>query len=148
MSYQSALKAAGAKIIDTIYTGSYQGTWGSIVEYNGKKGLVIGSYGSCSHCDSFQSEFDRYGSNEIELNEDGSYTSDWGNEIRTKEEFDKQEADYQQRLSDFGKRYLHVISDKFDVQNRIDNFKKEGDEDGWYDEEDRKLYEWAIKFFD
>lgn len=148
MSYQSALTAAGATVIDTKYTGSYQGTWGTIVEYKGKRGLVIGSYGSCSYCDAFQSEFDRYGSDEIQFNEDGSYTSDWGDEIRTKEEYDAQQIDYQKRLSDFGERYLHVIADKFDIQNRIDKFKKADDEDDWYDSEDRELFEWAIKFFD
>jgi hypothetical protein len=147
MSYQSALKAAGAKVIDTLYTGSYQGTWGSIVEYNGKKGLVIGSYGSCSHCDAFKSEFDSccYGRNNIEYDEStGKYTKDYGDVECTKEEYEAQEEVMNKRLADFGKRYLTVIQDEWDVQNKLNVYDNKS-EDDWFDNEEIQLYTWAIK---
>ena len=139
--YHLALKAAGAEVIDTHYAGSYQGTWGSIVIYNGKKGLVTGSYGSCSGCDAFQAEFDDYCYNAISYDaEKNTYTKDWGDTICTKEEFDIQVATEHQRLSDFGQRYLHIIQDKFDVENQLANTSK----DDWWDVERRELLNWAL----
>lgn len=55
--YESALEAAGAVVHNSQYEGSYQGSWGCVVTYKEKKGLVTGSYGSCSYCDAFKSEF-------------------------------------------------------------------------------------------
>jgi len=57
MSYESALEAAGAKILAFEQFGSHQGEWYALVEYNGERGWVNGSYGSCSGCDSFEAEF-------------------------------------------------------------------------------------------
>ena len=144
MSYQQALIAAGAIVIDTKYSGSYQGTWGSVVEYNGKRGLVTGNYGSCSVCDAFQAEFDDYmWSDTISYDsETDTYSRDYGDTICTKEEYDAQEAEYQQKLSDFGKRYLHVIQDKWDIENQLAHLST--DEDQWYDAEQRHLLEWAL----
>jgi hypothetical protein len=143
MSYELALKAAGADVIDTHYAGSYQGTWGSVVIYNGKKGLVTGSFGSCSYCDAFQSEFENYswGSHEISYNaEKDVYTKDYGDTICTKEEYDAQQLEYQEKLSAFGQRYLHVVQDKFDVENQLANSSK----DDWWDEERHELLNWAL----
>jgi hypothetical protein len=143
MSYELALEAAGAKVIDTHYAGDYQGTWGSVVEYKGKTGLVTGYYGSCSHCDAFQSEFDDYswGSEQISYNaEKDVYTKDYGDTICTKEEYEAQQAEYQQKLSDFGKGYLHVIQDRWDIENQLANPSN----DDWYDEEKRELLNWAL----
>lgn len=147
MSYKLALIAAGATVIDTKYAGSYQGTWGSIVEYNGKKGLVTGSFGSCSVCDAFQAEFD-YSNDEVSYDEKtgkyykGYYLED-DNEI-TKEEYEAEKLAYQQKLAKFGESYLHVIQDKQDIQTQLDSTT----EDEWYDEERKELLDWAIKFFD
>lgn len=145
MSYQQALQAAGANVIGIHYAGSYQGTWGAVVEYQGKKGLVTGNYGSCSMCDAFQAEFEQlmWGSDVISYDsETGEYTKDYGDVVCTKEEYDAQEAENQQKLSDFGKRYLHVIQDKWDVENQLNHLSK--DEDDWYDAEMRELLEWAV----
>lgn len=57
MSYESALEAAGAKVLAFETFGDYQGTWVAKVEYNGEVGYVEGSYGSCSGCDAFEGEF-------------------------------------------------------------------------------------------
>lgn len=61
MSYAEAMEAAGAKVLAFEEFGSYQGEWWAKVEFNGVTGFVGGSYGSCSGCDAFQSEFG-YGS--------------------------------------------------------------------------------------
>lgn len=136
MGYAQALEAAGAKVLDTKYAGSYQGTWGSIVEYNGKKGLVTGAFGSCSGCDAFQAKFgwgcDFY-------KRDDKFLQD-GDEI-TEEQYNEGISQYYQRLADFGKSYLHVIQDKWDVENQLANLSK--DEDDWYDHEQRELLAWA-----
>lgn len=145
MGYQQALTAAGAVVIDTKYAGSYQGTWGSVVEYNGKRGLVTGAFGSCSVCDSFQAEFDDYMWGSVVITYDtetDTYSRDYGDIQCTKEEFDAQQAEYQQKLSDFGKRYLHVIQEKWDVENQLAHLSK--DEDDWYDDENRQLLAWAL----
>jgi len=80
--YQEALEAAGAKVLEYEYFGDYQGTWIALVDYNGQRGFVEGSFGSCSGCDAFQAEFDY-------------------------DDYEKE--DYQQRLSDFGKGYLDPL---------------------------------------
>ena len=149
MGYYQALEAAGAKILGYNTTGNYQGTWGAVVIYDGKLGLVTGAYGSCSVCDSFESEFgyksdcevyynaenDKYYSNSYDFSED--------NEI-TKESYDFQNKQYQLRLAGFGKRYLDQIWDKFDIDNRLKNFNP----DEWYDEEEKEILEWSLSFFD
>ena len=143
MGYAQALEAAGAKVIDTKYAGSYQGTWGSIVEYNGKKGLVTGAYGSCSYCDAFEAEFG-WGIECSHNPETGKYYANgWDSDEDeiTKEQYDKIINDYNQRLADFGKSYLHVIQDKWDVENQLANLSK--DEDNWHDSEQIELLSWA-----
>ena len=82
MSYQSALEAAGAKILRFEQFGSYQGEWVALVEYKGETGWVMGSYGSCSECDAFESEFG------------------WDAE---------EQDDYQDHLKSFGEGYLNGL---------------------------------------
>lgn len=87
MSYESALIAAGCKIVEFKNFGSYQGDWYAMVEVGGEKGILTGSYGSCSGCDAFEAELG------------------WG---------DEKSGDYQKRLCDFGKTYLPAMpSDHF-----------------------------------
>ena len=43
MSYQDALKAAGAAVLEFESFGSYQGDWVALVEYKGERGWVQGS---------------------------------------------------------------------------------------------------------
>lgn len=145
MSYQTALTAAGAVVIDFMYAGSYQGTWGAAVEYQGKRGLVTGAFGSCTVCDAFQAEFDhcQYGPDVISYNaETNTYTKDYGDVVCTKQEYDDQQTEYQQKLAAFGESYLHVIQDAWDIQNQINHLSK--DEDDWGAEEKLTLLRWAL----
>lgn len=138
MSYQEALVAAGAKVIDTLYAGTYQGTWGSIVEFEGKRGLVTGAFGSCSYCDAFESEFDDY-CWDLPTERDGKYVDSYGDEI-SKEQHDAEHEAYRKKLADFGASYLKVIQDKWDVQNQLDNLP----DDDWWDDEMGMLLKWAV----
>ena len=58
MSYQQSLEAAGARVLDFAHFGDWQGSWVALVEYQGQRGWVQGSFGSCDYCDAFQAEFD------------------------------------------------------------------------------------------
>lgn len=55
--YGAALEAAGAIVHDFEHFGSYQGDWLADVTVNDARGFIRGSYGSCSGCDAFESEF-------------------------------------------------------------------------------------------
>ena len=96
--------------------------------------LVVGSYGSCSHCDAFESEFG-YDSCLV-----------WDDEAEDYIETERSKEDYNQRLSDFGKRYLHNPYTKEMVEMRYESLKKTADDD-WFDMEDLELYEWAMSHF-
>mgnify|MGYP006292009643 CR=1 FL=1 len=86
MSYQGALEAAGAVILEFKEFGSYQGDWYALVEYQGERGWVQGCYGSCTECDAFEGEF-----------------GDWYDK--------KDDADYHERLKSFGEGYLPPMRD-------------------------------------
>ena len=58
MSYQDSLVAAGARVLAFEHFGDWQGSWVALVEYQGQRGWVQGSFGSCDYCDAFQSQFD------------------------------------------------------------------------------------------
>jgi hypothetical protein len=79
MSYRVALEAAGAKVLDFQSFGSYQGEWFALVEFEGRAGWIQGHFGSCTHCDAFEAEFDY------------AY---------------QDSPDYQERLAKFGRSYL------------------------------------------
>ena len=53
-TYEEALKAAGATVIRFEMFGEYQGDWIAEVEFNGVRGFVVGSYGSCGGCDGLE----------------------------------------------------------------------------------------------
>ena len=57
LGYIETLKAAGATVLADRYFGSYQGDWWAAVSFKGTKFWVHGTFGSCSLCDAFQSEF-------------------------------------------------------------------------------------------
>lgn len=80
MSYRESLEAAGARVLAFEHFGDWQGSWVALVEYQGQRGWVQGSFGSCDYCDAFQAEFD--------------WDSDFACE------------DVQQRLAQFGRTYL------------------------------------------
>lgn len=141
MSYQLTLEKAGAKVLDTHYTGSYQGSWGSIVEYNGEKLLVTGAYGSCSGCDAFQSEFDYFDTEPEER--DGKYYRNYGMVEITKEEYDQCLIELDKRYAEFGSYYLKNPMTKEMIETYISNLNK----DDWFDSEELELYTWALTFF-
>ena len=82
MSYESALIAAGAEVLEFAKFGDYSGEWFAKVRYNGETGWIQDWYGSCTMCDAFEAEF--------------GYEYDEG-------------ADHKERLANFGKRYLGSI---------------------------------------
>lgn len=147
MSYKMCLEKAGAEVLDFKHFGSYQGTWMAFVNYGGKKGIVEGSYGSCSGCDAFEAEFDY--SKEPTIGDDGKYFRNYqvwdeDNEC-TKEEYDRLIDDYEQKLVAFGRRYCGTLSDP-DLYERP-HFEarlkqlKEGD---WFDDEEKEQINWAL----
>jgi len=138
IGYLIALEAAGAVVIDYNEFGDYQGTWMAYVEYNGKKGIVEDSYGSCSGCDSFQAEFDYIDEPYIR---DGKYYKSWNEEITKKEYYEILDA-YNKRLADFGAPYLTDLGQRDYYQNMIDNPSR------WFDEDDLVMYQWAVSRFD
>lgn len=76
MSYEEALKAAGAEVHAYETFGSYQGDWWALVSYEGKHGFVHGYYGSCSGCDAFEAEFG-WTENECEDHKYEGSKTDW-----------------------------------------------------------------------
>lgn len=90
MSYIDALEAAGCEVLEYGYTGSYQGDWYALVKYKDEVGIVTGSYGSCSYCDTFEAEF--------------NYD-------------DNGKPDYQERLAAFGETYLPPLPIDLQIKN-------------------------------
>ncbi len=146
MGYKEALEAAGCKVLAFEEFGSWQGTWLAFVEYNGEKGIVEGAFGSCSHCDAFMGEFDRYGEDPIKR--DGRYYirySDWPDNPCTQAEYEAAVANNEQRLIDFGKSYLAVgLYDKAHYQARLERSLQEESQRDWFDEEEREYCQWAV----
>lgn len=141
MGYSEALQAAGAKVIEYREFGSYQGSWGAVIDYAGEKKLVIGSYGSCSGCDSFQASFSY---SEVPTEKDGKYYRDsWTDDEIEREEYDTLKKQYDTKLSDFGSHYLNTKLDKADIENRLQGFN---DED-WFDSEEKEMFTWALAHF-
>ena len=142
MGYSEALEAAGAKVINFEQFGDYQGTWYALVEYNGQKGIVEGSYGSCSGCDAFEAEFS-YGT-DAPTEYGGKYRSSSYEDI-SREEYDKQMAEYNQRLSAFGQDYLRDIQQEDILKTRLAEINKRIDEDGWsFYEEEKEGLQWCL----
>ena len=57
-SYTGALVAAGATVHECKWFGDYQGHWiADVTLPDGRRGLILGYYGSCSGCDAFEAEF-------------------------------------------------------------------------------------------
>jgi hypothetical protein len=119
MGYESAIRAAGADVLNYHSVGSCQGKWGMIVNFKGKTGLVTGAFGSCSHCDAFQSEF--------------GYVDE-----------EERDPKYQERLARFGGMYLSTIWDKWDAENRLKSIAYDEDYEEWDEGEMRELLLWAL----
>lgn len=149
MGYSSALRAAGADVIDFKQIGSYQGTWGAIVDFQGQRSLVTGYYGSCSGCDAFEAQFGyTYSECPVFVENTGKYYSDWSHEEEiTKEAYDAINDKQEKELAEFGMSYLRYPMSKDDVVKRI-QYYDDNDTGEWsFDSEERELYDWALSFF-
>lgn len=147
MGYSSALRAAGADVIDFKQIGSYQGTWGAICDFQGQRVLVTGYYGSCSGCDAFEAQFGYMDDSPIQ-DEDGKYYTNWyKDEEITKETHDAIIEKSKQELADFGMSYLRYPMTKDDVVKRIEYYDKNDTGEWSFDSEERELYDWALSFF-
>ena len=103
MSYESALRAAGAKVLEFEYFGSYQGDWYALVEYNHEIGWICGSYGSCSGCDAFEGEFGYVGTETVG---EMYWDRESGDMVAATE---KSVAVVKEHLAAFGKTYLDCL---------------------------------------
>lgn len=143
MGYKECLEKAGAEVFAYEEFGSYQGDWLAFVEYNGERGIVQGSYGSCSGCDAFQGEFDY--SEPEEYN--GKYYktgNTWDEDDQcTHEEYLQAKEELDKRYADFGRGYLEPLYDKAHYERRLAKINA-NDEDDWFDEEEKEYCEWAI----
>ena len=146
MGYKECLEKAGAKVIDFKEFGSYQGTWLAFVEYKGEIGIVEGSYGSCSSCDAFQSEFNYYSLPTIE---DGKYYRNgdtWNEEDEcTEGEYKVALKSYEDRFIEFGRSYLETDSkpNLYNKQHYELRLSKLDMED-CFDVEESEYIKWAI----
>ena len=146
MGYKMCLEKAGANVLDFKKFGSYQGDWLAFVEYKGEKGIVQGSYGSCSYCDSFEAEFG-YGS-QPEMNGGKFYKNGdtWDEDNAcTEGEYNEALREYEERLSDFGKTYLESngVPDLYKKEHYEQRLSRL-DSDDWFDEEEKEYILWAI----
>jgi hypothetical protein len=137
MSYKKCLELTGATVYAFKEFGSYQGDWWALVKYQGKTGWISGSYGSCSGCDAFQSEFDLY-------QDDHTHVID-GKEIWCYNIIDDlfitgcpKCEDMLYRLSEFGKRYLEHIMTQEEAE------KKASENEDW-DLDAKGMLEWIQK---
>jgi hypothetical protein len=104
MSYSAAMEAAGAVILAGRTFGSYQGDWINLIHYEGGLRAVIGSYGSCSGCDSFEAEFES--TYHHPTDEDGEEDYEQiGHSLGTVVDGCAKCAETQARLVAFGKSY-------------------------------------------
>lgn len=136
MGYSEALEKAGCNIIAFKEFGSYQGTWLAFVEYNGEKGIIEGYYGSCSGCDAFEAEFCMIEPTE----DDGEFYNGYYEKV-SEERYNELKIEYQNKLRDFGLRYLAGgLYDKSHYEAQLASLK----EDDWFDTETKEYCEWAI----
>lgn len=99
MSYDEALKAAGAEVLLFKTFGTWQGDWWAKIRYQGKISWVNGSFGSCSGCDAFMHEFGY----EPECEKHCTSFQDDCEECQTAL------YEYQMKLSAFGQTYLSEL---------------------------------------
>ena len=112
MGYEKALEAAGATVHAFQEFGSYQGDWLAKVSFGGNLGWIRGSYGSCSGCDAFQSEFD-YDYSDGKCN---SHEYTYSTDIIDCSACDLVSATYQNKLKSFGLGYLDGLLSQEEVE--------------------------------
>ncbi len=102
--YEGCMVLAGAKVHAFREFGSYQGDWWAKVSYGYLNGWVHGSYGSCSGCDAFKSEF--YCTDHEHA--DDKYVS-VSNLFKNYDKNCEECVKLKDRLIDFGRGYLSYI---------------------------------------
>lgn len=114
MSYETALKAAGATVHVFQSFGSYQGDWWARVTLrDGRSGWINGGYGSCSGCDAFEAECG-YDDEECDQHR-------WGSNADTRDgcvECVKKAADHGHKLARFGEHYLDGLLTQEEAEAR------------------------------
>ena len=137
--YKTCLELAGANVLAFETFGSYQGDWLAFVVHNGQKGIVKGSYGSCTVCDAFQSEFN-YGEPYIFNGKYYNRENTSGKDC-SKEEYEKAITAYNQKLIDFGKSYLTApLYQKEYFERKLETL----DPKDRMDNEEAEWVKWAI----
>lgn len=58
MGYENLIATGGVDVVDSVYSGDYQGDLFMIVERDGKYGYAVTGYGSCSGCDAYEASRD------------------------------------------------------------------------------------------
>jgi len=130
MGYKSAMEAAGAEVVEFQTFGSYQGDWWASVRFEGKAYWVHGSYGSCSGCDAFQSQFDY---NTTEQCEEHRYDNPSGEVVAACVKCTEAKAAYAVALAEFGRSYLQ--RNEFTQEEAEKETFKEADDYSDYNEE-------------
>lgn len=100
-SYEGALEAAGAVVEEFKFFGSYQGNWWARVVYEGQRGWVRGSYGSCSGCDALQGTFD------YDFGDEYKWDDEWSKRVR---KTDEEIAGEREQFAEFGRGYLDLMT--------------------------------------
>lgn len=130
MSYETALKEAGAVVHAMRSFGSYQGNWFAFITYGKETGWVEGWYGSCDHCDSFQREFGDCS----KFCEDHRYNE---NPVSC-EKCEEKKIEYAYRLAEFGRVYCEGVNSSERIVERL---RTESDWDG----ESQDALQWILE---
>lgn len=131
MSYAQAMEAAGATVHDYARFGSYQGDWLADVTFDGGRGIIAGSYGSCSGCDAFEATF-------------GYNDSDDGCSEHSYEKRDDcvactaQGDAYFEKLRDFGIAYLDRVMN----EDELARYRAEMVEQSGWDSDAPAIIDW------
>ena len=128
--YEEAMEAAGAQVLAFKEFGSYQGEWWAKLLYEDKTYWVNGSYGSCSGCDAFQSEF---GCQDEEHCEEHKYYNT-EEALNCKLCAEAKDA-YNKRLAEFGKSY--IFGNEYSQEEAEGMYVKK--EDDYYERERKEV---------
>ena len=135
MGYTEALEAAGATVHDAEYFGSYQGDAMADVTYEGRRGILAFSFGSCPGCDSW-AEFEGYRDQELcaehEYEYDESITDRCEPCVAAK-------ALWRSRSADFGRDMLNglMLTDE-----ELARYRAQLDDQGEWDTDSKAQLRW------
>jgi hypothetical protein len=112
MSYEQAIEAAGAEILDLEEPESYRGPYPLLVRYKGSVGYVCFDVGTCPHCDEYLGEMS---GREPTLGEMADWARCYLESLRTYNDMlltrsnVEYEPDYE-KFSDFLERTKHLVT--------------------------------------